>query len=311
MPETPTGNPSPIRIATVDELLRAVVVVPPRWLGLIVAAGLVSCFEVSSGPGGTTVTIQVSPVTVGLVALAWAPALIRVIALAGGALKTPLGEASSGSLIDLLRSLDVDTQRDALPAVIAALGTPSSGSAAAAIQQQLESDLASLPIDADAAHQRLDDLARQYEAIRETLKASSERTFKMTQIFTEARGVAAAARLEPMYLSDLWSRQRIGDRIVVLAAIQANPQRAHFEIVLNSIKEAASPFEQYQALRTLEMMVPMLSDVDRERARQLVEGRRNPTADGLTFESRGSDRWQVSERILEMIGSAGAGHVRP
>jgi hypothetical protein len=304
MTDQPGGKTSSIRITAVNELLGAVMVVPPRWLLLVVVAALLSCFELTSGPDGTTLTFRVTTVTAGLVALAWAPALIRVVGLAGGAVKTPLGEASSGSLVDLLRSLDVDTQREAIPAVIAALGTPPSGSRAAAVQRELESDLANLPIDSDSAHQRLDDLARQYEAIRETLKSSSERTFKMTQVFTEARGVAASARLEPMYLSDLWTRQRIGDRIVVLAAIQAHPQRVHLDIVLNSINEAASPFEQYQALRTLEIMVPMLSDGDRERARQIVVGRRDSRADGLTFEDRGSDRFEVSERILQLIGPA-------
>jgi len=296
------GKTSSIRIAAVNELLRAVIDVPPRWLLLVIAAAILSCFELSSGPDGTTLTFRVTTVTVALVALAWAPALIRVVGLAGGAVRTPLGEASSGSLVDLLRSLDVDTQREALPAVIAALGTPSSGSAAAAVQEELESDLAKLPIDAASAPQRLSDLGREYEAVRASLKASSERTFKMTQVFTEARGVAASARLEPMYLSDLWTRQRIGDRIVVLAAIQANPQRAHLEIVLDSIAAAASPFEQYQALRTLEMMVPMLSDADRDRARQVIEDRRNPKADGFRFDDPTSDRGQVAARIIQAIG---------
>jgi hypothetical protein len=307
MTDQPAGKTSSIRIAAVNELLRAAVDVPPRWLRLVVAVAILSCFELSSGPDGTTLTFRVTTVTVALIALAWAPALIHVIGLAGGAVKTPLGEASSGGLLDLLRSLDVDTQREALPAVIAALGSPSSGSAAAAVQEELESELAKLPIDAASAPQRLNDLARQYEAIRESLKASSERTFKMTQVFTEARGVAASARLEPMYLSELWTRQRIGDRIVVLAAIQANPQRAHLEIVLDSIQAAASPFEQYQALRTIEMMLPMLSDADRRRAREVIEGRRDPKADGVRFDDRTSDRGQVAERILRVIGSPDRG----
>lgn len=302
MTDPPAAKTSSIRIAAVNELLRAVVDVPPRWLLLVVVAALLSCFELTSGPDGSTLTFRVTTVTAGLVALAWAPALIRVIGLAGGAVKTPLGEASSGSLVDLLRSLDVDAQREALPAVIAALGSPSSGSAAAAVQEQLESDLAKLPIDAASAPQRLSDLAREYEAIRASLKASSERTFKMTQVFTEARGVAASARLEPMQLSDIWARQSIGDRIVVLAAIQASPQRAHVEIVLDSIRAAASPFEQYQALRTLEMMLPMLSDADRDRARQVIEDRRNPKADGLRFDDPTSDRGQVATRIIQLIG---------
>jgi ABC-type antimicrobial peptide transport system permease subunit len=40
MTDKPAGATSPIRIAAVNELLRAVIEVPSRWLGLVVVAAI-------------------------------------------------------------------------------------------------------------------------------------------------------------------------------------------------------------------------------------------------------------------------------
>jgi hypothetical protein len=82
-------------IDQIEELMR--IIVDPRhrrpWVVGLVIATLVSLFKVSRSPEGIIhFTLEVTTVTLILIALVWLPALIQVFALSGGRLKTLAGE---------------------------------------------------------------------------------------------------------------------------------------------------------------------------------------------------------------------------
>lgn len=90
-----------------ERLLRLVLPLPRIWIVIVLVAALVSTISVGrTSGGGWSVTFQVTTVTVVLVGLIWLPAVLRLLALAGGGLKTPAGEVTTPGLAELLRSLD-------------------------------------------------------------------------------------------------------------------------------------------------------------------------------------------------------------
>lgn len=293
-----------ISVGAVRELLALVTAVTRPWLIAVAVAAVLSTVQVSVKPAGSEVTMQMSLITVLLVALIWLPALVRVIALAGGGIKTPAGEASSGGLLDLLKQLAPETRREALPAVIAALGTDprSDNPELKSARQKLEHQLVNLPVDPNQARERLTQLAREYEQIRNTMPSGSARTFKMTQLVAEARGLAGAAGLQPTWLSDIYAGPGDGDRIVTLAAIQAHPDSQTFPIVLDAIQTAHSPFEQYEALRAADLLLAVLPPADRAQLKEAILDRQRPEAGGVVIDKRDPSRLDAANRLLREIG---------
>jgi len=302
VPDQPAGER--ISVDAVRDLLALVTAVPRPWLAAVAVAGVLSTVQVSVKPAGTEVTVQMSWITVLLVALVWLPPLVRVIALAGGGIKTPAGEASSGGLLDLLRQLAPETRREALPGVIAALGTDprSDNPELKSARKNLERQLVSMPVDPGQARERLTQLARNYEQIRESMPSGSARTFKMSQLVAEARGLAGAAGLQPTYLTGIYTGPGDGDRIVTLAAIQAVPDQQTFPIVLDAIQTSRSPFEQYEALRAAEQLLPSLAPAERAQLKQAILERRRLDAEGVVIDERDPSRLEAANLLLREIG---------
>jgi hypothetical protein len=253
------------------------------------------------------IAFRLTGITAVFAALAWLPAIIRIIALAGGGFKTPAGEATTSGLLDLLRSLDPGIQRQALPSVIAALDVaePTVPAVEKArvreIRQDLEGQLASLPSGANV-WESFKRLAQEYEDLRHKMPSGPERTFKMARIVTEARALARQSKLEPMNLTDLYTSKKEGDRIVIIAAIQAFPKPLYLDVVIDAIGHSQSAFEQYQALRAAEAMLPFLSEEQNQRLVDVLQDQRSGRPGKYIVP--GSDRWSVSDRILATLRAA-------
>ena len=292
-----------IQLTTVTSLLTTVTIVPRRWALLMLGAAAASAFEVSWTASTLDLSFRITAITVGLLALIWLPALVNVIALAGGGVKTPAGEASSTGLLEILRALDPGTQRQALPVVIAALGTGPEAEKATvqAAKTDLERELASLPVDASHARARLAEIADEYQEIRDSMESSPERTFRMTQLVAEARGLAASAQIDAMSLSGQWLSPKDGNRVVVLAVIQARPESSHVPIVVDAIAEAHSPFEQYQALLAAERLMRLMNDAQRASLKNAIQGRMSPDAAGVRIDRSDSSRWRRSWDLLDQL----------
>lgn len=292
-----------ISLDDVDRVLHLVIRISPRWTALVLVVAVLSAFTVSLKASSIEWAVQITPITVLLIALIWLPALVNVIALAGGGVKTPAGEATAGGLFELLRSLEPAAQRGALPAVIAALdtGPTKNDPGVARLRRQLQGELAGMPVDEADARARLTALAREYEVIRETMPSGPDRTFKMTQIVTEARGLARAAQLDPQSLTGLFLGPGKGDRIITLAVIQARPDPTHVPIVIDAIHNAQSPFEQYHGLIAGLDLVDRLPKDAREALRRTVLDRMNPQANGVVIDLRDPERYRLAQQLIEAL----------
>lgn len=303
----PAPVSGPITIENIDRLLGIVNRSSRPWTVLVLAAAVLSAFSVSSRASGYEWTVALTPITVLLIALVWLPAVVNIYALTGGKVKTPAGEASVGGLLDLLRSLDPAAQRGALPAVIAALdtGPTKNDPGVTRLRNQLQGDLDSLPVDAEEAEKRLVALAREYEAVRGPggMPSGPDRTFKMTQIVTEARGLVRAANLQPRLSLEEFQQASPGDRIIALATIQARPAGKYVPIIVEAIANANKPFEQYHGLIAGLNVIPFASSTERDSIREAVTGRMEPGVGGIAIDLRDPERFRLAEQLLRAIDS--------
>jgi hypothetical protein len=302
--DSTTDTPRAISLSEVDRLLRVVIQVSRLWTALVLGAAVLSAFSLTFKDGQLEFSIQITPITVLLIALIWLPAIVNVVALAGGGIKTPAGEVQSSGLLQILRSLEPAAQRGALPAVIAALdtGPTRDDPDVAELRQRLQGQLAGLPVEAAVARERLNSLAREYETIRATMPGGPDRTFKMTQIVTEARGLAQAARLDPQSLTGLFQGPDEGDRIVTLAIIEANPDPVYLPIVFDAIENARSPFEQYHGLLAGLAMVDELSADQRAALREAIKGRMGLHLTGVAIDRRDPGRLLLAKQLIAATG---------
>src|SRR5687768_8423168 len=73
-----------------------------EWAVFVGAAALVSVVHLArTAEGQWTFDLGATETTIGVIALLWLPTLLQVLAIAGGSLKTSLGEASVGGLAGL------------------------------------------------------------------------------------------------------------------------------------------------------------------------------------------------------------------
>lgn len=281
-------------VPPLDRLADIVLRLGAAWLAVITLAAILSTIEFSlDADGAISLTFHVTAVTATLIALAWLPAVVKLMAFAGGGVKTPAIEATSPGLIKLLAESSAELQQIEPELPTAQRRTIER------IRKQQEHELASLSESEEQARQWLRDLARQYEQVRETMRSSPERTSIMGRIVAQVRAFATQAGYTPREIVALFETGTAGNRIVALGTLQAIPYPECFSIVLQGISSSMSAHEQYHALRAAEAMLPKLKA---DQKSQLAEALRDQRSKGegrhITPES---DRWAVSERILEEL----------
>jgi KAP family P-loop domain len=106
---------------------------------------------------------------------------------------------------------------------------------------------------------RLTELAREYETTRASMESGGQRTRAMEDIVQRARRLGRDAAFTSEDVIGQLRGEKPGDRVVGLAVIQATADPATVRDVLGIVREPATPFEQYQALRALESLRPNLS----------------------------------------------------
>jgi hypothetical protein len=291
-------------------LTELILPIPKAWMQTLAVAIVLSLFEVTrNADGGVTVSLHVTAITTILVGLVWLPFLLKVVALSGGGIKTPAGEASTPGLASWLH-----TAKDAVVSGIAAVDTAQAVAPAAQrpvlqqIQSELQDKLVGLstlstptsPRDQGSAYlTTLRTLARTYERLRATLPSSSQRTFEMSKITAEARAIAQATLITSADAISLFQEGREGSRVVALAVMQAKPDPAYFPLVLDAIDHSRSAFEQYQALRTAQVLLPMLSAEQKQQLAQVISHQQSGQPG--THITPDSDRRPLSDNILKAI----------
>ena len=290
-----TQERSPEVVTTVKQLLAAVSRLPRLWIIFIIALAILSTLDVTrTTSADVSVRFHVTAVTAVIVALAWLPAIVRAIVLTGGALKTPAGEASTHGVIDLLRDLPPEAKREVLPSLAAALDSVGAVAQsdeerieARAVRGDIERELQSSLIPTGTADQILDEYAKTYEEIRRELPPSPERTFRMGAVMSEVRAVAGFADLTSDSIRHRFQKGTDGDRVVALTLLEADPMPGALDVVLDGIANSRSAFEQYQALRAAEELLPMPNQEERHKLGEVLsEEYMDPKGEGHSRRSK-------------------------
>ena len=92
-------------------LSRVAVAVSWPWaIAMLVGAVLSALHVERSANGELSGSFEITTMTAVFAALVWLPALLRIFGVAGGAVKTPAGEATTGGFVAVLSSLDPEHQ---------------------------------------------------------------------------------------------------------------------------------------------------------------------------------------------------------
>ena len=215
-------------------------------------------------------SVAVSTLTPVFLALIWLPALLRLLTLAGGNVKTPIGEASTPGISRLFEPLDTQTKRDTLPVVLRALNSPAiltdpeHRTESRVARRELELQLAAVTPHAGGIREVLDRYASEYESLRETRPSGRSRTLEMSSLTAEVRAVARAMPPSTTDLRHMLENGSDGERVVALAIAQDRPDRRLLREICESIRESRSAFEQYQALGAAYEAIPLLDPSDRD-----------------------------------------------
>ena len=269
--------------------------IPRPWIIVTSAAIVISLFEVAPTTGGPyTVSIRLTSVTVLLLALVWLPFLLKVLALSGRGLKALGGEASFGGLSDFLSQLVPEAEREVLSTMIAAtkLTEETSTGSERKKLQELREDL----------EERLAALSKTgalYEKLRSDMPSGPARTFELTKLMAEARAIAKDTDVNAEQARGLFGRGLAGDRITVVALAQEKRDPEYFPLVIEAIVHSKSAFEQYEALRAAYLMLPKLSEAQKQQLVDAVHDQRSGGANKHIL--AGTDRWVLSNKILDAI----------
>ncbi len=234
------------------------------WVKVILIAALLSLIEIRSD--GWKLAFSVT--TLILLSLIWLPFLLKILSLVGGGIKTEVGEVNTPGLIDLVARLlgvinDIGDQVD----------DKNINKAREIINEarrEAEREIAAQIPDKAAARKRCEELAKRYQEIRKE-PPGQQRTYKMSQTIAEIRALASVADYSSQELDRLFKSNSTGNRILVLAILQACPDIALFDSITASIQDSRSAFEQSMALRISENLVEKLNDEQKKRLREVIE----------------------------------------
>jgi len=297
-------EPGRVSLEKIQTLTRMLMAVPRGWLVCVTVVAVVSLFQVNrASDGGLAFEFHVTNTTVLLLAVGWLPALLAVVAVAGGGLKTPAGEATTGGLLPVLQVLDTTAKQAILPTLVAGLEQAETASQPGArdqvrtLRQEAEQELAALPLDAQTARHELDGLAVEYDTVRAAEPPGRARTMHMSELVARARAAAVNARLGGSEFHERCLRfgeAPDGERIVTLTLIEALHEPDCFPAVLSGIGNSRSAFEQSRALRVAQRLLPSLDAAQRAQLRQVIDQQRGPGGHILP----GTDRIVVADQII-------------
>lgn len=270
MPERPTGTAKSRKRSTTDmeEMLGVVLRLPKPWIVLVLILAVASSVDVEHpASGGWGIDINVDSATVGIVALIWLPALLRLLSLTGGKVKAAGVEASSGGLLGSPEDLIEDLTEIRTGAEEAGRRAPEVNQAMEQVRRQVDEMASDYLSASDAVTMESSlRLADQYEQIRSTMPPGNERTARMTRVVNEARVRAGANRDAARRLAKTQVRsEREGERLVALAMLQEAPTRWAVEDILLRISGSSTAFEMYHALLALREAAAAMSvdEIDR------------------------------------------------
>jgi hypothetical protein len=203
----------------------------------------------------------------------------------------------------VLHAADEETRTQLMARTIAALDDEAAPAERRSLirdlRDELEEDLAARTGSAKAARRRIQALVDDYRRLRAGSAPGPARTFRMSALAAEIRSLGRAAAHEPAQVRELF-RASDGGRIAALVLLGAAPHASCLELVLDGIGTPRSAFEQFQALRTAEAMLP---DLDAPAREALASALRTQMSEGpghyINEDNR--DRLAIATRLLERL----------
>lgn len=138
-------------------------------------------------------------------------------------------------------------------------------------------------------------LGKEYEAIREKMPSSGQRTYLLTSLVSRAEQLVDSTGAAQVG-ERLFHQGTDGSRIVGISLARKDPQRGHIEIALDAISRSRSAFEQYHALRLAEQVYPLLDPTARDRLSAAIKGQI-----GAYINTENQDRWAIAQDILRNL----------
>ncbi|RDE19405.1 hypothetical protein DV711_10935 [Motiliproteus coralliicola] len=267
---------------------------PRCWYITLAVVAVISVFSYSEGK----FEFGVRAYTLITLVMMWMPYLLKLLALMGGGIKTAAGEIKTSGLAELLPQLlgvineyEREILQDQAPTTQALIRT---------LRDKAEKEIAATVEEGQSFKLACQNLATDYDALRKSQPSGLERTQAMSGIATQMRVLAKKADYQTEDLQTLYQDSSGGNRVLTLSAIQAVSSPEHFPMVLKSIGQSESAFEQHLALRVAQTMV---GDIDEEAKRQLKATIEDQQSGGEgKWITKDSDRYRLSQRIVQMIG---------
>ena len=208
-------------------------------------------------------------------------------------------------LIGAFRQADQDSQQKlsdvigVMDTILPGITKPDDRQKVAEIKRKFELQLESFATENIDSKRQLEVLANNYDAVRRDMVSGRERTYKMSSIVAQIRAAALQFKPKPKQIQKLFDKGNDGSRIVALSLLQVLKYQDIFDIILESIGNSRTAFEQYTALSAAERMVTGLEAAERKKLKDVIEDQRSGgPGKWITTDS---DRWGLSERILARL----------
>lgn len=292
-------TPTEVPLGQLNAVLELLLLLPRLWLETAVLVTILSMVEITfSGQAGWSFSFGIKSITAVIFGLVWLPVLLRILAVAGGGIKTGAGEANTPGLISLLPKL-IATLDSVEPTLDQA-----EQAKVASVRQEAEQEWGALTVKGETdARQQLTALAKEYEEVRRVMPPGSQRTFRMQEIAARVRALAGEAHYGPDDMRSLFSQGSDGDRIVALQLLLRYPHPDCLNIMVDAIAHPRSAFEQYAALKAVEKVMPDMAADQMKHLHQVIVDQQNDSAPNKILTPTDPKRWALSERILKAVES--------
>ncbi|MFP4300321.1 MAG: hypothetical protein ACLFT0_21130 [Spirulinaceae cyanobacterium] len=300
------ANVPSLPLETLNRLLRTLLRLPPNWWRLMAILIVLSLFNVAwDRETGWQIEVAVSQTTILLLLIVWLPVFLQVFALVGGAIRTPGAEFTSPGLEDLLRQISPKTKDEIVGAVNVVLENaatiPEDRREALQAHQEINQQYRA-PLDRTDAKTELMGLAERYNYLM-SLPSGTRQNFLQEAVAGAMRSLAVKADIEDAEIRDYLRSRHPGLRLVGLSAIDNLAHIGSFDAILSAIAHPISPFEQANALSAMQRLIPMLNPTQQERLREVLLQQRNYNKEKQQWIKPGSDRWEISDRLLAELNA--------
>lgn len=285
----------------VDWLLKRILHVPKNWLIISSIFILLSTFQVTGGEK-LTFKFEVTSTTAIFVSLIWLPSILKIVALTGGAIKTPAGEITGSSMMPMLQSLTGDTLGFLIEQTKLAedVAPPQQQLEMRQIRHEWQKAYAS-QVPLSEARQQIESLSQRYKEIRNSLPSGAKRTFEMESIAGRMRALASEVNFPESEVNHLLKSNDQGKRLLGLSVTEWSGDANYFYPVLSIIANSETAFEQTCALRAAQKMVSKLNSQQKQDLRSVVLHQRNFNEAEKCWIRPNSNRWALSDRILTAL----------